>query len=153
MATTRIYNIELTNTDPQSGQYLPIDSSSALAKINYSTLKTKILEDHESQVSVDLSTVVSGASGGARLMYDPATKLVTIYGDIYNSSNIATNAALYDTIPEAYRPAERVRASGFVYYGSTARAAGIYVNTDGTITQTVSSSMRSIMFIAAYFVE
>lgn len=51
MATVRIYNISTENTSPQDGQYLAIDGASALAKINYTTLKEDITSDLNTSVS------------------------------------------------------------------------------------------------------
>lgn len=51
MATLRIYNISTENTSPQDGQYLAIDGASALAKINYSTLKEDVTSDLNTSVS------------------------------------------------------------------------------------------------------
>ena len=58
MATVRIYNLTSENTSPQAGQYLAIDGSSTLQKINYSNLKKGIIGDSSMNTS---ATTVTGA--------------------------------------------------------------------------------------------
>ena len=58
MATVRIYNLSSENTSPQAGQYFAIDTSSALQKINYSTLKKGIIGDTAMNTA---ATTVTGA--------------------------------------------------------------------------------------------
>lgn len=58
MEDLRIKDIASENTDPQAGQYLAIDSSAALQKINYTKLKEGVIGN--TALPTDAQTVTGG---------------------------------------------------------------------------------------------
>lgn len=81
--------------------------------------------------------------------YDKSTDTVRLYMYGMDSVNIGTSVVLF-TIPSKYKPPQNIGAP-MVY--STASASGVYyalIYTDGTVSQSASSSLRSFVAFGEY---
>lgn len=85
----------------------------------------------------------SGFSAGSCVgVYDPVTGIVRITFAFTSTSNVATGTTLF-TIPEDYRPDDTVGGSAFFGLASGTGASGCFLSSSGTITQNVSSTVRT----------
>ena len=97
--------------------------------------------------------VLNKASGFTRgeCILTRVGKVVHISAHFYNSTDVATNTALFETIPSALRPPFGYAIPAVLVNGGGDFAAyTLTVNANGTVTQGFSGYMRSFFAAGEY---